>query len=81
MTFDNRASDGFAITPDDSNDLAVDAGSIYVGVTGNIALVTVGGTTLTFLAVQAGSILAVKARRVLATGTTATNLIGLNIGG
>jgi hypothetical protein len=75
----NRALDGFAITPNDSADLTRDAGGIYVGVTGNVVLDTSKGTTLTFVAVPAGTILPIDTRRVRATGTTATSLIALTL--
>lgn len=74
-----RAGDGFAITPNDGTDLTKDAAGIYVGVTGNIVLNTAKGMTLTFVAVPAGTILPIDTRRVLATGTTATNLIALTL--
>lgn len=73
----NTASDGFSITPSDTADLQETANAIYVGGAGDIALVTTGGASLTFVAVPAGSILPVKARTVLATGTTATTLLAL----
>lgn len=75
----NTAADGFDITPNDSVDLADEAGAIYVGGAGDIALITSRGTTLTFTALNAGTILPFKVSRVLATGTTATNLIGATI--
>lgn len=65
-----------AITPADGTDLPSPCRSIYVGVTGNIALVTVGGNTVTFSNVPVG-VLPVQARRVLATGTTATTMIAM----
>lgn len=74
-----RAGDGFAITPNDSTDLASDAAGIYVGVTGNVTLVTAKGTTLLFTAVPAGTVIPVDTRRVLATGTAASGLIGLTL--
>ncbi len=72
------ASDGFAITPHDSNQLARTTRYIYVGGAGAVALVTKAGTTLTFAAVPVGTVLPVRASIVKATGTTATNLIGLD---
>lgn len=72
------ASDGFAITPNDSAELTRTCRSIFVGGAGNISLVTKAGTTLSFVNVAAGSILPVRAKQVNATGTTATNLIGLD---
>jgi len=82
--FDNHASglsspaeDAFAITPDDATDMAKVTRGIYVGVGGDVALITKAGTTLTFKSAAAGSVLPVRAARVKSTGTTATNLIGL----
>jgi len=72
------ADDGFAITPNDGADLTRTPRSIYVGGAGNIALITSKGTTVTFTGLAAGSVLPIRANRVLATGTTATNLIGLD---
>lgn len=78
MSFiENTASDGFSITPSDSDLFAENAMAIYVGGAGAIALVTTNGTSLTFSGVLAGSVLPVKAKQVLSTGTTATNLVGL----
>jgi hypothetical protein len=74
----NRARrDGVAVTPSDSVDLPYTATGIWVGVTGNVALITPYGTTLTFVAVPAGTLLPVCASRVLSTGTTATSLVAL----
>lgn len=70
----NRAA---AVTPNDSSDLAFVTRALYVGGAGDIALVTSGGDTVTFAAVPAGSILPVRAKRVLTTGTTATNIIAI----
>lgn len=64
-----------AITTSDTAANEFDA--IYVGVTGNVAVVTRGGQTVTFLNAQQGSTLYIKTQRVNATSTTATNLIGL----
>lgn len=72
------ADDGFAITPNDGADLARVPRSIYVGGAGNIALVTAKGTSLTFQGLSAGQVLPLRVNRVLSTGTTATNLIGLD---
>lgn len=67
---------GFAITPADGADLAIQAKAIYVGGTGALKVDTVDGSTLTFAAVPVG-FFPVRVRRVYATGTTATNLIGV----
>ncbi len=74
-----RAGDGFAITPSDTVDLVVHAAAIYVGVIGNVTLITAKGTTLLFTAVPAGTVLPIDTARVKVTGTTATGLIGLTL--
>jgi len=73
---DSPANNIVSVTPDDS-DLATDFRSLYVGVAGNVAIVSTGGDTVTFVGVLAGSILPVRCRQVKSTGTTATNIIGL----
>ena len=74
---ESPANDGFAITPSDSTDFALDTRAIYVGVAGNIAVVMQSGAVVTFVGVPAGTILPVRAGRVNATGTTASSLLGL----
>ena len=77
------ARGGFAVTP--SNSTTFDnvgpnnppARSLYVGGAGNVAVRFVDGSTVTFTAVPAGMILPVHVDRVLATGTTATGIVGL----
>lgn len=70
---------GFAVTPSDSTTFAtpVRPRSLYVGGTGSVAVRFVDGSTATFASVPAGAILPVHVDRVLATGTTATNIVGL----
>ena len=50
---------------------------LYIGTAGNVALITAKGTTLTFVGLQAGQTLSVRASRVLSTGTTAGSIIAL----
>lgn len=71
------ASHAFTITPNDGADLTPSwAHALYVGGTGNLRVTTIYGDTVTFTAVPAG-IFPVSVRRVHATGTTATALVGL----
>ncbi len=65
------------ITPNDSTDLGTVTRAIYVGGAGNVAVTMKNGTSVTFTAPPVGTILPVRATRVLATGTTATNLVAL----
>ncbi len=69
------AGDAVAITPTDgaSHNLV----GIYVGTTGDVAVVTDRGTTVTFKTVPAGAIIPLAIRTVNATNTTASNIVGL----
>ena len=71
------AMDGFAITPSDSTNMAAICRAIYVGVAGDVVLVTSQSTVLTFKNCPAGLIIPIAAIRVNNTNTTATNLIGI----
>lgn len=74
---DDPAENGAAVTPSDTVDLPTASRFIWVGGAGNIALITVGGDTITLNGCLAGTMLRVRASRILATGTTATNLVAL----
>lgn len=65
-----------AVVPADGADLATWARSLYIGVTGNVTVTTVGGDTITFNNVPVG-VLPVQVRRVFGTGTTATNIVAM----
>jgi len=73
----DSAMDCFAITKHDSTDFTYMVRGIYVGVTGDVVVVTPSGAAITFKAVPAGAILPVKAKRVNSTSTTATDMVGL----
>ncbi|GAB5375040.1 MAG: hypothetical protein AcusKO_15020 [Acuticoccus sp.] len=71
------AADAFAITPDDNTDLPQAARAIYVGASGDMSVVTLGGTTVLFAGLGAGTTLPCSVVRVNDTDTTAANLVGL----
>jgi len=64
-----------AVSPSDANDLPTASKRLWIGGTGAVALVTVGGDTVTYTGVPAGTYLQVRAARVKATGTSATNIV------
>lgn len=67
-----------AITNSDSVDL--DLVGLYVGGAGNVALLGKGdppGAGQVLLSVPAGTFIQLQIRRVLATGTTATGIVGI----
>lgn len=68
----------FSITPNDVATLAALPKAIYIGSGGNIAIRAVDSAQdVTFMNVASGTILDVRAMHIRATGTTASNLIGL----
>jgi len=70
------AQDFVAITPNDAADLADRPKALYIGGAGTLVLRNAAGASVAF-AVQAGSVLPVRPNRVMATGTTATGIVGL----
>jgi hypothetical protein len=68
---------GAAVMPDDASDLAAVTRALYVGGAGDLAVLMPDGTPLLFGAVAAGTLLPLRVRRVLATGTSATRIVGL----
>jgi hypothetical protein len=69
------AQGAFAVTPSDST--VIQARALYVGVAGDVAVVTEGrDASVVFKAAPVG-ILPVQVTKVLSTGTTATNILGL----
>ncbi|MFV2092649.1 MAG: hypothetical protein ACC634_06150 [Hyphomicrobiales bacterium] len=72
---DSPAIDAFAITPNDSTDLTTVPRALWVGGLGDVPVITHAGTTVTFVGVQ--GLLPVRVIRVLATGVTASNIVGM----
>lgn len=64
-----------SVTPNDSTVL-VTTRSLFVGVSGNLAVQMADGETITFTNVPVG-IFPIQVDKVLSTGTTATNIIAL----
>ena len=68
----------FAITPHDTNELPSVTRAIYVGETGDIKCILANNTVaVTFVNATAGTILPIRVKQVLNTGTSALNLLGL----
>ena len=72
------AEHGAAVTPNDDADLTTTSRSLYIGTGGDVVVILKGDSAaVTFVSVPAGSVLPVRAQRVKATGTTATNIVAL----
>lgn len=74
---DAPASSAFVITKSDDTVFSQPTRAVWVGGTGDLAVKMVDETTLTFTAVPAGVLLPIRVQKVLSTGTTATNIVGL----
>ncbi|QYK61855.1 hypothetical protein [Paenibacillus sp. S25] len=73
-----QASDYVAVTPSDTADLPDGkCVGVYCGVGGDVAVVSPSGSAVTIKAVPAGVPLFLPAKRIKATGTTATNILAL----
>lgn len=67
-----------AVTPADGSDLAtIPTRGIYIGTTGDLKVDLAGGATVTYTGLAAGVQHAISAKRVYATGTTATAILAL----
>jgi hypothetical protein len=77
ISLESPAVTGFAVTPNDGTDLSDVTRAVYVGGSGNVSAVLQSGAEVVFVGLTSGSVLPARLRRIKATGTTATNLVGL----
>lgn len=66
-----------AVTPSDTVDLVYMSRALYVGTAGDISVIDYFGATVLLKNVPVG-VLPVCVQRVRATGTTASNIVGLS---
>ena len=64
------------ITPSDTANIEPRCDGLWIGATGDVRAEDAFGRIATFKC-MGGTVLPISARRVLATGTTATNIVGL----
>ena len=70
-----EAYDG--ITPSDGTALARPTRAVYVGVSGDLRVDSMDGNQVTFVGLAAGMVHPIRCTRVYATGTTATDIVGI----
>jgi hypothetical protein len=75
-SIDGPGSYAAAITPNDGGDLATSARALWIGTSGNIAVVPVGGGSPVIFKSISGW-MPVRVARVMATGTTATDIVAV----
>ena len=75
---DSPAWDAWEITPSDETMVPrAPTRALYIGVGGNLTVDMGAGRSVTFVGVLGGTILPIRVDMVFATGTTATDIIGL----
>ena len=73
-----QGSSAFSVAPSNDADLASITTALYIGFTGNISLICSGDTVpVLFSNVPGGSFLPLKVKRVTASGTTASGIVGI----
>jgi hypothetical protein len=73
------ADKGWTITPDNDNDISAVTRCLYIGGEGTVVVILEDDTeAITVEGLAVGIFHPMRVRRVLATGTTATNIIGFN---
>lgn len=76
----NVARDAVAVTPSDTTVFSPPLNGIYVGsIAGGATLtvITPAGNSVAFAAVVAGTTIPLQAKQIMATGTTASSIVGL----
>lgn len=66
-----------AVTPNDVAILDPISRALYVGGAGDLAVTMRDGTSVTFTAVPAGTLLPLRVQSVMSTGTTASSIVAL----
>ena len=66
-----------AITPNNDVDLTYVTRAVWVGGAGAINVITSRGQTVLIAGIQAGTLLPIRVSRVLASSTSATNIVGM----
>ncbi|GGE36307.1 hypothetical protein GCM10007276_12240 [Agaricicola taiwanensis] len=74
------AQGAFEVTPSDTAVFVRRPAALYIGGAGDVSVETQNRDVVTFVGVLAGSILPIQCRKVLATGTTATAIVGMCYG-
>ena len=86
-TYLDQGYNAQVVTPSNTTDLSLAGGSfknpqstgalLFVGTAGNIQVTMVGGQTVVFNNIAAGTFLPIQVKRVWATNTTASNIIAI----
>lgn len=67
----------YAVTPHDSTDFTASFRALYIGTGGDVVIVDMNSTAVTYKNVPAGTVIPMRGRRVNSTSTTATDIVGI----
>jgi hypothetical protein len=74
----HSANSGFAITPSDESELAIIPRAVYIGGAGDLVVKLIDDEdAITFVGIQAGSLMPIRPKQILDTDTTATAILGI----
>lgn len=78
-SFEGPPTEAFPVTPNDGEDLETPVRAVNVSVAGTlrVTMVTQDPGAHVTLTVSAGTVFPIRAKRIWATGTTATGIVGL----
>lgn len=66
-----------AVVPDDATTLPGEVRQLYIGTAGDLAVLTAYGESAVYKGLGAGIFVSIRAQRVLATGTTAADIVAV----
>jgi len=76
-----QGTTGVIVTPSDSTDITGSnsntPATLFVGVGGNIEVITLGGSTLLLKNIPSGSFMPIQVTRVRLTNTTASDIVAI----
>lgn len=73
-----QGTSSFAVTPNNSSNLSPTANALYVGYTGNLTILGLQDTSpVTFFNVAGGTFFPLQVKKVYASGTTASGIVGI----
>ena len=76
-SLESPATGAFSIIPHDSTPLNEITRALYIGSSGDVTVIMRSGQEVTFVSIQPGTVLPIRAALVKATGTTATGIVGM----
>lgn len=75
MSIQDPGRKAFAVTPSDANELALLPSRLFIGTGGDVAVLAAEDTVSVIYKAASGSYLCIRAKKVLATGTTASAIV------